>query len=213
MDTETIVRMLTNSGFNVRGLDPATNSLIIEDPSCIMRNFETFLDYAWVFITLITVILLFGWAISKIRGANTDIATNIRNLLIMFGVLSAAPLIINIIYGEDLMARTCHDIKIPLDDVQKILEQRNAQLSPDDNLFEAIDIFDSGMRSGDNVNPNLQPIDVPNVEFEVDPETGKLLTDPNTGEVVPIYNNSNDITNPGSNVEFISQPNPTTPFA
>ena len=186
MDTGTIVRMLTNSGFHVKGVDNTSTFLIIEDPSCILRNFETFLEYAWVIITLITAILLFGWAISKIRGANTDIATNIRNLLIMFGVLSAAPIIINVIYGDDLMARTCHEIKIPLADVQKILDTRNSQLSPNDSLFEGIDIFDSGVRSSDISNSDLSPIDVPNVDFQIDPETG---------EPIPIYNTVEDPTN------------------
>lgn len=203
MDTQTIVRMLTNSGFNVKGVDATSTFLIIEDPSCILRNFETFLEYAWIIITLITAILLFGWAISKIRGANTDIATNIRNLLIMFGVLSAAPIIINVIYGDDLMARTCHEVKIPLVDVQKILDTRNSQLSPNDSLFEGIDIFDSGVRSLDTNNLEMPPIDVPNVEFQKDPETGKIQRDP-TGEPIPIYNImedpiNNNTTEPNTN--------------
>jgi len=178
MDTATIIRLLTNAGFNVKGLDQSQTYLLLEDPSCIMRNFQTFLEYAWVIVSFIAAILLFGWAISKIRGASTDITTNIRNLLIMFGVLSATGPIVNVIYGDDLMARTCHIIQIPLADIQKILDVRNSQLSPSDHLFENIDIFDSGMRDPDTNNPDIHAIDVPNVTFHTDPETG---------EVTPIF--------------------------
>lgn len=173
MDTATIIRLLKNSGFNVIGTDQSQTHLLLEDPSCILRNFQTFLEYAWVIVTLIAAILLFGWAISKIRGANTDIATNIRNLLIMFGVLSATGPIVNVIYGDDLIARTCHIIKVPLDDIQKILEARNSKLSPNDRLFEDINIFDSGIRETNTDSPQPQPVDVPNVTFPKDPETGK----------------------------------------
>lgn len=166
MDTATIIRLLTNSGFTVKGMDATSTFLIIEDPSCVLRSFETFIEYAWIFITLITAILLFGWAISKIRGANTDIATNIRNLLIMFGVLSVATPIINLIYGDDLMARTCQDIKIPLADIQKILDARNSKMSPNDNLFENIDIFDSGTVSTDATDIELIPIEIPDIQLE-----------------------------------------------
>ncbi len=182
MDIETIKRLLTNSGFHVIGTDPSQTLLLVEDPSCIMRSFQTFLEYAWVFITLITAILLFGWAISKIRGANTDIAINIRNLLIMFGVLSASGPILNVIYGGNLMARTCNIVQIPLADIQEILDTRNSQLSPNDRLFEDIDIFDSGMRPTDANDSGLPPVDVPDVTFQ---------TDPDTGEPIPIYNNNN----------------------
>lgn len=173
MDISTIVQLLTNAGFNVKGVNPAKTHLLIEDPSCIMRNFQTFLEYAWVIVSLIAAMLLFGWAISKIRGATTDIVTNIRNLLIMFGVLSITGPIVNMIYGGDLMARACHIIQIPLDDVQQILETRNAQLSKDDNLFESIDIFDSGIRPPESQSGDLNPVPVPNFDYITDPETGE----------------------------------------
>lgn len=77
-------------------------------------------------------------------------------------------------------------------DVQKILDTRNSQLSPNDSLFEGIDIFDSGVRSLDTTNPEMPPIDVPNVDFQTDPETGKIQIDPITGEPIPIYNTAED---------------------
>lgn len=171
MDVSTIVRLLKNAGLNAKP-DATQTYLLLEDPSCIMRSFQTFLEYAWVIVSLIAAILLFGWAISKIRGANTDIVTNIRNLLIMFGVLSATGPIVNIIYGDDLMARTCNTVKIPLDDVQKMLLLRKSQLGQNDGLFEEIDIFDSGMRTNSVSGQNLAPVDVPEYTFQKDKNTG-----------------------------------------
>ena len=74
MNTDTILRLLQNSGFHILGFDGTF--LYLEDPSCILRSFETFIEYAWVIITCITGLLLFGWAISMIRGAKNDIFTN-----------------------------------------------------------------------------------------------------------------------------------------
>ncbi|MDE6250866.1 MAG: hypothetical protein K2M34_04540 [Alphaproteobacteria bacterium] len=208
MDVTTIVQLLTNAGFNVKGVNATQTHLLIEDPSCIMRNFETFLEYAWVIVSLIAVILLFGWAISKIRGAKTDIATNIRNLLIMFGVLSATGPIVNLIYGDDLMARTCHIIQIPINDVQKILDARNSQLSQHDNLFESIEIFDSGMRSSDDTPSELNPVQVPEFNFNIDPQTGEpsIIDQP-----TPNNQTTEHISNDPDQIDYISNPVVTEP--
>lgn len=203
MDITTIVQLLTNAGFNVKGVNATKTHLLIEDPSCIMRNFQTFLEYAWVILCLITAILLFGWAISMIRGAKTDITTNIRNLVIIFGVLSATGPIVNLIYGDDLMARTCHIVQIPLNDVQKILDARNSQLSQNDNLFENLDIFDSGMRTSDAELSDQNPVDVPEFSFSTDPETGEI-------NIVPPQPKNTQITEQISNtpdqIDYISNP-------
>lgn len=192
MDIATIVQLLTNAGFNVKGVDATKTHLLIEDPSCIMRNFQTFLEYAWVIVSLIAAILLFGWAISKIRGAKTDIATNIRNLLIMFGTLSVTGPIINVIYGDDLMARTCHTLQISVSDVQKILDARNAQLSQNNNLFETIDIFDSGMRDQEIQYKDQAPIDVPEFNFAIDNITGEPNIIDNIPTPQPVDNHTPD---------------------
>ena len=134
MNTEIIKQLLTNSGINVIGSDSA--SVYIEDPSCILRGFETFIEYAWIIITAITGVLLFGWAISMIRGAKNDIFTNLRNLLIMFATLSMAIPIVNVIWGDDLFARGCKTITVSIDDLNTLLDARNRTLSgTDENLY------------------------------------------------------------------------------
>ncbi len=144
MNTDIILRMLQNSGFHILGTDETY--LYLEDPSCILRSFETFIEYAWIIIVCITAMFLFGWAISMIRGAKTDYFTNLRNLIIMFGTLSAVIPIVNLIWGDDLFARGCRTIRVSIAELNEILDARNLELSEYDefNLYENLEISDSG---------------------------------------------------------------------
>lgn len=176
MNTDAIVRLLQNSGFHILGMDGTF--LYLEDPSCILRSFETFIEYAWLVIICITGLFLFGWAISMIRGAKTDYFTNLRNLIIMLGTLSAVIPIVNLIWGDDLFARGCRTIKVSLDEVNEILDARNLELSKYDefNLYENIDIYDSGAVAyadaplmTSDVAPDLQTV-------SVSPDTNTMRT-------------------------------------
>lgn len=144
METETIFRLLTNSGFRILGSDGA--SIYLEDPSCILRSFQTFAEYAWVIITCLTGVLIFGWAVSMIRGSKNDIFINLRNLTLIFGILSAAGPIINMIYGGDLFGRGCRTITVQISDINKLLKTRNLTMTARDqyNLYEELNIYDSG---------------------------------------------------------------------
>lgn len=144
METATIIRLLSNAGFRVLGTDGA--NLYIEDPSCILRSFQTFTEYAWIILTVITGMLIFGWAISMIRGAKNNIFINLRNLTIMFGTLAAAGAILNMIYGGDLFARGCQTVAVDINTVNEMLDMRQKKMSPQQtDLYESIDIYDSGV--------------------------------------------------------------------
>ena len=149
MNTDTILRLLQNSGFHVLGIDDTY--LYLEDPSCILRSFETFFEYAWIAIVCITGLFLFGWAISLIRGAKTDYFTNLRNLIIMLGTVSAVVPIVNTIWGDDLFARGCRTIQVSFDELNKLLDARKLELGDGDeyNLYEEYDIYDSGVPYSD----------------------------------------------------------------
>lgn len=143
MTLELILRLLKNSGLNVLGADSVY--IYIEDPSCILRGFETFLHYTWFVIVIITGFLLFGWGISLIRGGKTDIMVNLRNLLIMFATLSVVGPIINAIWGGDLFANGCRRIAVPIAEVTRSLDARNLKLrGPANSLYEEFQIYDSG---------------------------------------------------------------------
>ncbi|MBQ8294134.1 MAG: hypothetical protein IJX89_01985 [Alphaproteobacteria bacterium] len=141
MNTDTIIRLLTNSGFHNVQTD-GTN-ILMEAPSCILRAFETFADYAWFAVTFVTGILIIGWALSMIRGAKNDIFTNLRNLILIFGILSLSGPIINLIYGDDLFARGCDTITVPISQINEMLARRNIKF--DTNQYENFDIYDSGV--------------------------------------------------------------------
>jgi len=144
MDLERILRLLNNAGF--RNVAADAQYIYFEDPACILRSFATFAEYAWLALVCVTGLLLFGWAISMIRGAKNDIFTNMRNLVLIFGIVSVTGPIINFIYGDDLFARGCDTVRVSTTEVQKLLAARDAQLSrhnPDD-LYEEFDIYDTG---------------------------------------------------------------------
>lgn len=156
MDTNTILRLLKNSGYTGLGTDGA--SIFMEDPNCIIRNFETFAEYAWTIIVFITIILLVGWAMAMLRGSNnstlSSIANNMRSLLIMFAVLSMAGPIINMIWGGDLFKRGCRQISVPIEEIQKILDSRDSHFNAaSTDLYEGLEIYDSGVVIGADAAP------------------------------------------------------------
>ena len=86
-----------------------------------------------------------------IRGAKNDFFTNLRNLIIIFGVLSIAKPMMNIIYGDDLFARGCRTITVPMTEMNRLLDARNSKLKSRDefDLYEDFDIYDSGATYND----------------------------------------------------------------
>lgn len=135
---------MQNAGFIVHGAD--SQYIYIEEPSCILRGFVSFAEYAWIAIVCVTILLLFGWGISMIRGSKNDIFMNLRNLMLIFGIVSAAAPIINVLFGDDLFARGCKTEKIYISDVQELLAARDAKLKSknSNNPYEEIDIYDTG---------------------------------------------------------------------
>lgn len=134
MNTDTILQHLANTGFNGLGTDGSF--IYMEDPLCILRSFETFLNYAWIFITVITGILLFGWAISMIRGEKNvpgNFMMNLRNLTLIFGTLSLVKPAINTIFGNDLFSKGCKTISVSVAEINQILETRNLEFSMGDD--------------------------------------------------------------------------------
>ncbi len=147
MNAATFLRLLKNAGYHPIGAD--SSYIIIEDPACILRSFETFIEYAWLAIAFVTGVLLFGWTISIIRGAGIwPVVTGVRNLLIIFGTLTATGPILNVIYGDDLIARGCREVKIPMSEVNKLLDARDKKMKSQDQSFEEINIYDSGVPLG-----------------------------------------------------------------
>ena len=145
-DITQIQKILERAGLRVTGI--SDNFIYLEDPSCILRGFENFLGYAWDILLLITIFLIMGWAISMIRGAKNDIINNMKNLILIFGILTVVPLVLNVVYGGDLIGAGCKTLKVSVGDINEILAARAQTKSLDASLYEDIDIYDSGPASG-----------------------------------------------------------------
>jgi len=159
METSTILRLLSNAGFyNLRVVD---NQFIqMENPSCVLRGFENFLDYAWVILVFITGMMLFGWAVAMTRSHKNaelmSVAENLRNLLLIFGVLSLVRPVVNLIAGGDIFAKGCDTIQVSIEEVQKLIDTKKLKLNnaAEYDLYEDLRIYDSGVTSAsayDNV--------------------------------------------------------------
>lgn len=144
MELENILKLMQNAGFRVHGAD--TQYIYIEEPACIVRAFATFAEYAWIALLVITGLLLTGWAIALIRGSKNNLVDNLRNLVLILGIVSAAPPIMSTVFGKDLFAMGCKTVKVSISDVQQAIAARNAKLSPRDRnyLYEEFDIYDTG---------------------------------------------------------------------
>ena len=142
MNIDTILRLLENSGFH--GLSADSEFIYMEDPSCILRSFETFAEYAWVAALALTGFMLGGWAFSITRGAKPGtLFMNMRNLLLIFAGLSVAKPVINMIYGEELFAKGCKTITVSVDEMNKLLAMRQDSLNGNGDLYEDLRIYDS----------------------------------------------------------------------
>lgn len=174
MDIEQILRLMQNAGFRVHGAD--AQFIYIEDPACVLRAFATFAEYAWLAVVGVTGLLLFGWAISMIRGAKNDIFTNLRNLILILGIVSAAGPIINVIFGDDLFRRGCSTAEISIADVQEMLAARNTRLArQSDDLYEEFDIYDTGVIAA----PDNAPVSNEEAESTVNmPEQNSVASHP-----------------------------------
>lgn len=164
MNTDTIIQLLKNAGF--KGLYADETYVYMEDPSCILRSFEAFAEFAWIVITVFTGLMLAGWAISMIRGAKNDIFNNLKNLTLLFGGLSALGAIINLIYGGDVFARGCKTISAPITELNELLETRKKRLGDNGvELYEKLDIYDTGPVITDNNYQNI-PADLETEQTE-----------------------------------------------
>lgn len=142
MNDEIILGLLNNSGIKVISI---TDSVLkIEDPGCIIRSFEKLINYGWVLISLITAVLIFGWAIAYIRGSKiSSILNNFKNIVLILSIVSVIKPIISIFYGDDIFAKGCREIEISKEKVNNLLELRKSKLSSSKEGFETLYIIDS----------------------------------------------------------------------
>lgn len=145
MDAVQIIRILKNAGFHGLALQGG-QTILMEDPSCVLRAFADFAEFAWFVMCVVTCMLLFGWGVALIRGSTyKNIFMNLRNVVLIFGIITAAGPILKFMWGDDLFARGCETIKISVSDIQEMLDMRNAKLATSSgDLYEILDIYYDG---------------------------------------------------------------------
>jgi hypothetical protein len=117
MDFAKIEELLTKSGFRVLGQEG--DAIVLEDPTCILRSLADFIDFAWIVLGGLTMILLFGWAVSMIRGAKIEIIDNLKNLFLLFCGLSLIPVLTSFMLREGLLQ--CGTMKASISGVNEVL--------------------------------------------------------------------------------------------
>ena len=151
MTPNTLIKILEQAGFHEVTI--VGDLVTMEDPSCVIRGFETFISYAWVIVTALAGILLFGWALSMIRGAKNDIFSNMKYLVLIFGILSVSGFIMETIYGGKFLSSWCKKIEIKVDDIAKLVEQKQKASG-----YEFIDI-DVDLYNVSSTEPETATID------------------------------------------------------
>ena len=151
MTPNTLIKILEQAGFHE--ITIVGNVVNMEDPSCVIRGFETFISNAWIIITALTGILLFGWALSMIRGAKNDIFSNMKYLVLIFGILSVSGFIMETIYGGQFLSSWCKTVQIPISNIESLIEQKL-----DASGYDFIDI-DVNLDNVSSIDPATVSID------------------------------------------------------
>ncbi|MDR0967913.1 MAG: hypothetical protein LBL75_03785 [Rickettsiales bacterium] len=190
MNLNELILHLKNSGLNV--LNANADYILLEDPTCFVRDLSNFLDVAWLIITIMAGILLFGWGIALIRRAGGEIVNNLRNLFLIMAILSCSRVIINAVWGGDLFNVGCRTIRIPTANIERAIGATELKLKarPDNQLFEEIHITDSDY---DDAVAFLGEINVATDDGSGD---GQQNTNQNTNVVVLSENTATETTTP-----------------
>ena len=117
MDVASINKILTDAGYKVLG--HGGGAVTLEDPTCIIAAFNDFIDFAWIAIGGLTMLLLFGWAVALIRGAKMEIVDNMRNLFLLCGGLTAVPAVISLLIEKQVLE--CGKIRVSTSEITRIL--------------------------------------------------------------------------------------------
>lgn len=117
-----VAQLLRKAGYEVHS---QAGFLYFVDPTCIWPPLLEFINTAWIVLTVITAFLLLGWGITMVRGAAysmTDIAKNLRALLLIFGTLSVAIPAVNVLGAGKYVVSQCNVIKISRAQVKALMD-------------------------------------------------------------------------------------------
>ncbi|MDR0319594.1 MAG: peptidoglycan DD-metalloendopeptidase family protein [Rickettsiales bacterium] len=152
MTNDQILQHLWESGVQA---EIVGGDFFVSDRGCFINSVFEFLGEFQVLLYIIAGLLLAGWAIALIRGSKMNIVNNLRNLTLMFVVLSFIRPLMAVLYGtaHDFEEIACRRIKVPAEDVRRVV-----RLSGDIRLPDGF--IESAMTAGT----------VPDIRAEIAPE-------------------------------------------
>lgn len=172
MEQATIIDLLTNSGLKVISIDDSF--IYLEDPACIFPAFDTFLDYAWLVILILTGIMLFGWGVLYIiNGVKLEsLFHNAKSLIMIFAILTLVKPIVEVVYGDNLFSQQCEIKQVSRTQIDELLNQRYQNLGvPDMNTQ-----FTSEYTETQNETNTISPSEIVNVHFELHDKSTVYIT-------------------------------------
>lgn len=174
--------LLENSGIQIYSADSSQISVV--DPSCVLLNFQQFVDYAWVCIAVVTGMLLFGLAFSIIRNSKYDYWGELKKYILLFGILSVIYPIISFVLGENFISSGCDIISVQTSKIQKLLDLRNKKLQANSefDLYEEFSIYDSGPKDP-NVTPSVSTATDDSQDVPIENEQVSILLSNSTNSV------------------------------
>ncbi len=138
--------LLKRAGYEVHAC--GGDSICITDPTCIWPILSEFINNAWIVLSVITGFLLAGWAITMLRGAKHDMVKNLRTLVLIFGTLSVALPIVEVLGFDKLTVNKCEQFKLSKQQIAEILKPYGDKLKQEQ--YEEYDIHDTGIEDDDS---------------------------------------------------------------
>lgn len=130
-------RILTDAGYILENCE--AGFLCIKDPTCVWPILHEFISNAWMVLAVITGFLLAGWGITMLRGASHDMMKNLRDLVLIFGSLSVALPVVDVLGLSDTLVDKCDTIKVSQEQINAFYQDYNIK----QELYEEYDIQDT----------------------------------------------------------------------
>jgi len=137
MTPEQLKTLLYRAGYHIEQTCPKDN-VCITDPTCIWPILGDFINFAWIVLAVITGFLLAGWAATMLRGASHSIVKNLRDLVLIFGVLSVAIPAINLLGGGKFIYGQCNVIQVSQEQIDQLTNNKTMK-QPEYEYFNITD--------------------------------------------------------------------------
>ncbi|MDR0449589.1 MAG: M23 family metallopeptidase, partial [Rickettsiales bacterium] len=137
MTNDEILQHLWQSGIDA---EIVGDQFYVSSQGCFINSAFDFLGEFQILLYIVAAFMMAGWAFALIRGAQTNIVNNLRNLAIVFAVLSIIRPLMIVFYGtanhfEDI---ACRRLKVGADDIKRVVRLSGDIRLPDGFIESAM---------------------------------------------------------------------------